>query len=194
MRQVKAKAKLMIISAVSTLLLVACGGGSDATIGGAVSGLGSGLSLTLQNNNTDYLTVPSNQSFTFAKGIAGGTGYDVSVLTQPVGQTCVVANGSGTVDSVGDPVGNVVVTCAYSSSVGGIVSGLGAGTSVTLSTNGALLAIAANGLFAFPGTLPAGTTYDVVVSTQPVGQSCTVSSPNGTVVANVMASVIITCI
>ena len=175
-------------------MAVACGGGSDATIGGTVSGLGSGLSLTLQNNNADYLIVASNQSFTFAKAIASNTGYNVTLLTQPVGQTCVVANGSGTVDSLGDPVSDVAVTCAYSSSVGGFVSGLAAGTSVTLSTNGAFLAIAANGIFAFPGTLPAGSTYDVTVSTQPVGQACTVSSPNGTVVANVMASVLVTCI
>jgi hypothetical protein len=192
MRQTKAK--LLTVSLASTLLLVACGGGSDASIGGTISGLGSGLSLTLQNNNADYLTMAGNQSFTFAKPIASNSSYDVTVLTQPIGQTCSVANGSGTVDSFGDAVSNIAVSCGYSSSVGGIVTGLNAGTSVTLSTNGALLPIAANGLFAFPGMLPPGSTYNVAVTTQPLGQTCSVSNPNGTIIANVMSSVVVNCI
>ena len=191
MRQTKAT--VLIISLVAMVALVACGGGGDSSIGGTISGLGSGLSLTLQNNNADYLTIGSNQSFTFAKSVASNSAYDVTVLTQPIGQTCSVANGNGTVDSIGDAVSNVAVSCVYSSSVGGVVTGLNAGTSVTLSTNGAFLPIATNGLFAFPGTLPSGSTYDVTVSTQPSGQSCAVSNPTGVVVENVMSTVTVNC-
>lgn len=43
--------------------------------------------------------------------------YDVTVLTQPVGQTCAVANGSGTIDVSGDDVSSVSVSCAASASV-----------------------------------------------------------------------------
>lgn len=190
----------LTIFLVAMLALPGCGGG-DASIGGTVVGLGAGLSLTLQNNNTDYLTVTSNQSFAFAKTIASKGAYDVTVLTQPVGQTCVVANGSGTVDSSGGifsgisngSVNNITVTCANSASVGGVVSGLVAGTSVTLSNNGVLLPVAVNGPFAFPGILPVGSTYAVSVTTQPFGRTCTLSNPSGTVVADVIASVAVNC-
>ena len=187
-------AATILACAASALSLAACGGGFfDATIGGTLSGLGSGLSVTLQNKNANNLTLTSNGSFSFSTGVASGGTYSVTVLTQPTGQTCTVVNASGTVDSNGDSVNNIAVTCATSSSVGGTVSGLAPGTSVTLKNGGQLLPIATNGTFAFPGTLAAGSTYDVTVATQPVGQICTVSNPSGTVVANVMASVAVTC-
>ena len=158
----------------------------------ASSGLSeSGLVLS---NGGENLPVPANAaSFTFATQVAQGGSYAVSIQTQPSGGTCSVANGNGTVDSIGDAVSNVAVSCVYSSSVGGVVTGLNAGTSVTLSTNGAFLPIATNGLFAFPGTLPSGSTYDVTVSTQPSGQSCAVSNPTGVVVENVMSTVTVNC-
>jgi hypothetical protein len=118
----------------------------------------------------------------------------VTVLTQPVGQTCSVANATGTVDSRGDSVTSVSITCAGNSSVGGTVSGLPAGTALTLSNNGTLLPVAANGSYAFPGLLAAGSTYNVTVATQPAGAICTLSNPSsGTVVANVQAVVNVTC-
>lgn len=177
----------------SALALTACGGGGNATIGGTVSGLGSGLSVILQNNNSDNQTVPANGTFSFVTGITANAAYAVTVLTQPVGQTCSIANGSGTVDSNGDSVSNVAVTCAASSSLGGTVSGLAAGASVTLSNGGTQLPVAVNGAFAFPGVLVPGSTYNVTVTTQPVGQTCAVTNPGGTIVANVMASVSVAC-
>jgi N-acetylneuraminic acid mutarotase len=66
------------------------------TIGGSVSGLGSG-SLVLQDNGTDDLTISANGNFTFATSIAAGGAYAVTVVTQPQGQTCSVSNGSGSV-------------------------------------------------------------------------------------------------
>jgi len=182
-----------LLCALTTLSLAACGGASDATIGGTLSGLGSGLSVVLQDNSTDKLTLTSNGSFSFATNLSAGAAYSVTVLTQPVGQTCAVSNASGTVDSLADSVSNVLVTCSTSSSVGGTVSGLASGTSVTLSNGSVLLPIAANGSFAFPGTLTAGSTYSVSISTQPAGQTCTLSNASGTVVANVMAVVVVAC-
>jgi hypothetical protein len=77
--------------------------------------------------------------------------------------------------------------------VGGTLSGLSAGTSVTLNNNGQTLTLAANGLFAFPGLLAAGTTYNVVVSTQPAGLTCSVTNPTGTVVSGVESLVSVSC-
>jgi hypothetical protein len=185
------RATRILCCAATTLALAACGGGG-ATVGGTVSGLGAGLSLVVQNNGAETLSLTSNGAFTFATSITGA--YSVTVLTQPVGQTCSVANATGTVDSLGNSVTSVSITCAGNSSVGGNVSGLPAGTAVTLSNNGTLLPIAANGSYAFPGLLTAGSTYSVTVSQQPAGATCTLSSPSsGTVVANVMAVVNVTC-
>lgn len=49
-------------------------------------------------------------SFTFPTPLADGTPYAVTVLIQPTGQTCTVANGTGTI--AGADVTDVAVTCA----------------------------------------------------------------------------------
>jgi hypothetical protein len=191
------RATRFLTCAASILSLVACGGsGSDATIGGTVSGLGFGLSLTLQDNNADNFTIAGNGSnsftFNFATTVASGNTYNASVLAQPVGQTCSIASGSGTVDSAGDAVTTIAVTCTTTSSVVGTVSGLSAGVAVTLSSNGVHLLVG-NGPFEFPGVLAAGSTYDVTVFAQPLGQTCTIANPTGIVVANTSASVAVAC-
>jgi len=174
------------------LLLIACGGG-NASLGGTLSGLPSSTNITLQNNAASDLTVAANGSFWFSGTLAAGSTYAVTVLTQPVGASCSVANGSGTIDSYGSDVSSVAVTCVSTASITGTVTGLGSGTSVTL-TNGSLtLAIASNGAFAFPGVLAAGTAYNVSVSTQPAGQSCTVSNGSGTVVTGTATAIVVTC-
>ncbi|MCS6997699.1 MAG: hypothetical protein NZ533_12310, partial [Casimicrobiaceae bacterium] len=43
----------------------------------------------------------------------------------------------------------------------------------------------ANGLFSFPNPVAHGSSYTVTVSTQPVGQTCTVSNGTGTATGNV---------
>jgi len=77
------------------------------TVGGAVTGLAG--SVTLQNNGTDNLVRNADGSFTFATALADSSAYAVTVLTQPTGQTCTVANGSGTIS--GANVTNADVSC-----------------------------------------------------------------------------------
>jgi hypothetical protein len=175
-------------------VLTACGGGGSATIGGTVGGLRSGASVTLQDNNGDNLAISSDQGFSFPTTLAIGATYNVTVLAQPVGETCVVANGAGIIDAAADNVSIVEVTCTQTSSVGGTVAGLAAGNSVWLAlNNGAQLPIASNGGFAFAGILPSGSNYGVSVATQPVQQTCTVTNGSGVVSAGAMASVSISC-
>jgi len=187
------KVTIFVFCAAAALSLAGCGGGDSGTVGGTLTGLNSGASVVLQDDNTDNLTLTESGSFTFATDIATNGTYDVTVLTQPVGQTCSVANGVGTIDTNDDPVTDVSVTCTTTSSVGGTLVGLAPGTSVTLSNDGVTLPIAVNGAFAFPGVLAAGTSYDVVVTTQPAGQTCTVTNASGAVAVNVMASVSVAC-
>jgi hypothetical protein len=77
-------------------------------IGGVVNGLGSGTLVLV--NGTDQLSVTTaNLNFTMPATVPDGTVYGVTVLTQPAGQNCTVANGT---DVMGEaPRNNIVVTC-----------------------------------------------------------------------------------
>ncbi len=77
-------------------------------IGGFVFGL-TGTGLTLTNNGGDPLVVSENGAFVFSQVVTPGAAYSVAVATQPTGQTCSVADGSGNVTNV--DVGTVNVTC-----------------------------------------------------------------------------------
>ncbi len=147
-----------LIAAAAAACLAACGGSSGAGIGGVLSGLNAGQSVTLLDNNSDALTLDVNGSFRFATDLDSGAAYSVSILTQPAGQVCEVANGIGTVDSNADSVTSVSIACVTTSSLGGSVSGLTTGTTVTLSDSTVLLPVASNGAFAFPGVLVQGRT------------------------------------
>jgi len=153
-----------------------------------VSGLATGLSVVLQDNGGDTTTLVANGSFHFPTLVGTGASYSVTVLTQPVGQTCTVGNPSGTVDASDDDVTDVTLTCATTASLTGTVSGLGAGTSVTLSNGSVQLPIASNGAFAFPGLLAAGSSYSVSVAVQPAGEQCTLTNGQGTIPASGIAT------
>ncbi|KQW01214.1 hypothetical protein [Rhizobacter sp. Root1221] len=175
------------------LSLAGCLGSVD--IGGTLSGLPSGASVTLQNNGGDNLTLTADGSFLFADPVGDGESYNVTVLTQPAGATCAVSGGTGTVaqDSSAN-ITSVVVTCTATSSVSGTVLGLAAGVNLTLTTGTADLVVAANGAWAFPGTLASGTAYSVTVKAQPPGQTCTVANGSGTFTTGTATAVAVTCV
>lgn len=203
----------LVTMSIAALALAACGGGggsgggggggggntstpppaSTYTIGGSVTGLSG--TLVLQDNGGNNTTVTAAGTFTFSTQLASGAAYKVTVLTQPTGQTCTVANGSGTVSA---NVTNVAVTCTSSSSgvtIGGTVTGL-TGTGLVLQDNGAdNLTITKNGSFTFATALASGTAYAVTVSTQPTSpsQTCTVTSGTGTTASTNVTGVTVSC-
>lgn len=159
------------------------------TVGGVVAGLTG--TLALLNNGTDTKTIIANGAFAFATPVAWHGSSNVTVGTQPAGQTCTVTNGAQS--NLAADVSNVNVTCATNTyTIGGAVSGL-SGT-FTLQNNGAdSLVLTADGAFSFATPVASSSTYNVTVSAQPVGQTCTVGNGSGAnVVANV-TSVGITC-
>lgn len=85
---------------------------STFTVGGTISGLSG--TVVLQNNAGDDLSLSADGPFTFATALADGSTYAVTVLAQPPGQTCTVANGNGTISGAG--VTDVTVTCTPDSS------------------------------------------------------------------------------
>ena len=180
----------LLCSSGVVLCLAACAGGE---VGGTLSGLGSGLSVTLLNNGSDPLTLSSNGSFAFVDALEANAAYAVTVRTQPVGQTCSVSSGSGTIDADGTSIDSVRVDCAFAASLRGTVTGLLPGTALTLVNDGNPLAITADGAFAFSQTLTDGTAYNVSVQVQPVGATCAVQNGSGTFVAATFKDIVVSC-
>ena len=94
-----------------TLFFTGCGIDENKDTTYSVGGMMNGLSgaVVLQNNGKNDLRVTSNGTFTFTTSFADDSTYEVTVLTQPTGQTCSVANKSGTIS--GTNVIDVVVSC-----------------------------------------------------------------------------------
>jgi len=188
---------LYLFCLAATLLLGGCGGAIDATIGGTVTGLSGDTTVVLLNNGTDALTVGASGSFTFGTEIEAGSTYDVTVETEPVGETCTVA--SGTVSQNSGDVTSVVVTCVANvtatNDVFGTVTGLATGTSVTLLNNDtSSVTVSTNGSFVFPTALSVGSTYSVTVSANPTGETCTVANATGTIPSSgTITTVVVTC-
>jgi sugar lactone lactonase YvrE len=78
-------------------------------VGGTVSGLSSGLQITLIDNGSDTLTLSADGSFNFATGIAPGGSYSVAIPTPPSGEQCSIQNSAGSVATAS--VTSIVVTC-----------------------------------------------------------------------------------
>ena len=157
---------------------------NTVTIGGNVTGLGS-AGLVLQNNGGDNLAIPANGAFTFATHIDSGTGYNVTVLTQPAGHTCSAGLNTGTATANVTTVSISCTTNVYA--VGGVINGL---RNVTLSNNGSNQRFFSDGPFAFTQGTPYGSPYNVTVVTS--GTTCTVSNGTGTVTGAV-TNVIVDC-
>lgn len=177
-------------AAAASVCLAACGGGE---IGGTVTGLGAGLSVTLLNNGGDALPVTRNGSFAFSDLLGSNASYAVTVQTQPVGQDCSVANGSGRLDAEGTSIDNVRVTCSFSSKLRGTLTGLLPGAALTLGNDTARLPLTADGPFAFGEVLAEGRAYRVVVQTQPSGQNCSVENASGNFFAARFVDIVVTC-
>lgn len=183
-----------------TNVTLTCTTNASYTVGGSVTGLGSGQTVVLRNNGGDDLTINADGPFTFATPVISGTGYAVTVLTQPTGQTCTVTAGSGTVN--GANVNSVAVNCAdspVSYTLGGTISGLSGSVTLGIQTDSSMGGVgsksfSANGPFDLsPYTAFDGESYAVTVLTQPAGQTCTVTHGSGTVSGANVTNIAVAC-
>lgn len=78
------------------------------TLGGTIAGL-TGEGLVLNNGDQQVKPAAGSTGFTFANKVADGANYGVTVLQQPAGQVCTIANNVGTMPS--GAVSNIAVTC-----------------------------------------------------------------------------------
>ncbi len=167
--------------------LAACGGGGgddppvntpSFRVGGQLAGLGAGKTVVIADASGPSAAVSANGSYSLQ--LPAGTAYSLRIAAQPVGQTCTIANGSGTVSA---DVNNVSVSCLDNEvpptarTLGGSVAGLAAGQALVLqlAAEGTTqeARVTADGPFTFaqPITGP----YSISVLTQPQNQTCTVT-------------------
>ena len=163
------------------------------TLGGTVSGLTTGGTVVLTDGQS--ISITANGTYTFSSALPSGGSYNVTVGTQPTGQTCSVANAAGTMSS--SNVTNVNVTCAAKTySISGGIAGLttGAGISVVLQDNGGdNLTLTNNGIFTFSNQVTTSANYNVTVLTQPANhQTCTVSNATG-IISGDVTTVAVAC-
>jgi hypothetical protein len=178
------------------LALSACGGGNDAAVvGGSITGLAAGTSVTLQENKVTALSVSGSAAFEFPATLPADSAYTVTIAAQPAGATCSVVNGSGTIDDNADSVQNVAVVCQPGTTLGGTVTGLPANTTLTLSDGISSLPVAANGAFAFADLFANGAGYAVSVSAQPSGELCTVMNGSGAIdaIGDAVTTIAVNC-
>ena len=147
-------------------------------VGGTVSGLAAGASVTLVDDGTDTLAVSVDGNFNFAAPLTYNQTYDVTVSTQPTVQTCTVTMGSGTVTAV---VANIAVNCAYNlEPVSTIVSGLESNATLRLLLNGGdTLPVSANGTYTFTARAAYASPFAVTITgTHPLWKWCKVALPS----------------
>ena len=127
---------------------------------GTLSGLLSSSSVKIKNG-TDIKTLSVNGAYSFSNRVNQGSSYSVVVDANPVGQTCTVSNGSGTV--YGADVTNINVSCSPNNyKVGGTLTGL-IGTVVVKNGTTATQSLSSNGAFSFQ--VPFKKTYAIKVGT-----------------------------
>jgi hypothetical protein len=174
-------AVLILLSAA----IVACSGsqlpGSGIILGTLTTGLGEGKWLSVRDTLAqETITITANGNYQFPRSY--GSSYGVIIVTQPVGQTCTLANASGPLILSNTPP--VRITCANSAiTIGGTISGLAAGEQAELRNNGSdSLVVRANGAFTFPTPVASGTNYYVTVLSP---ERCTKSNEYGVATAPV---------
>ena len=156
-------------------VVVSCGT-DKYSIGGVLSGLPTGKSITLQNNSGDDLQLTANGMFTFSTKLVDLSAYAVTVLIgpNPLAQTCFVTGGSNVTDGTGviagQDVTSIVVSCSENQfTISGTLTGLAQGMSLMLQNNGGDdLTLNANGGFTFATALNNNQPYAVTILNQPV--------------------------
>jgi hypothetical protein len=161
------------------------------TVGGTLTGLPAGDTVTLQDNGSDNLTLSTNGTFTFPTALPNGHAYSVTISGTGGGLpiTCTLTNGSGTIS--GANVTNVAVQSTYPALTGNLDVDMynaaawdgtdnGGVPGVMLTENGGPFRVTARGVY----TIEVAFNYPQCVFATIVGtNSCSSTTfPSGTVV------------
>ncbi|VAW45024.1 probable outer membrane secretion protein -Rhodobacter capsulatus [hydrothermal vent metagenome] len=176
------------------------------TVGGELSGL-IGDALTIRLNNTETMVLDTDGAFAFPTALDDLTAYLITVQTQPASpeQVCEVTGGnSGNDDGTGILSGatetSILIKCGFT--LGGVVSGLDAGTVILQNNVNDELMVNNNDVFEFVGLLNDFANYAVSVQTQPSSpsQTCVITGGNsgsnngtGTIMSASDNSIVVFC-
>ena len=101
-------------------LLAACGQPPTYSVGGTLTGLAAGNSITLTNNGTDNLILTANGAFTFPTKLSNAAPYKLTLsATTPTAQPCAATEGAGTINA--GNVSTLKVTCDVPVAAAGLV-------------------------------------------------------------------------
>ena len=161
------------------------------TVGGSISGLTQG-GLQLASGSNAVTVAAGATSFTLPNMLATGATYSVTVQTQPLGQTCIARNETGTIAAAS--VTTVQISCTTNTySLGGTITGLNASGLVLANGADTLPVPLGTSAYMMPTRQPMGATYDLTVQTQPAGLTCQVSNATGTMPAAAVTDIAVTC-
>lgn len=169
-----------IVSGNVTTVAVNCSTGY--LVGGTVTGL-AGTGLSIRNNGSNTTSITANGGYAFSTPLSNGATYSVTINAQPVSpaQTCSVSGGSGTIAGADVTTANInCITNTYAINVA--TTGLIAGTlQLQDSISSQNLSVTANGTTSFATPVASGSNYNVTITAQPAGQTCTLSAASGTI-------------
>jgi len=154
--------------------------------------LGNPTTLTWSSNNADYCTgVGSNNggwngSTRTASGSSPYTTTPGAMGTAYFELDCYNDNGQQRTSPS--------VSVSVLASIGGNISGLSGSVTLTQTGNGNTLTTSSNGGFTFGWGVPMSSGYNVVVSSQPANQTCTVSNGSGMISSSDIANVAVNCV
>jgi len=192
-RGVRTSVLLLVVAS-----LAACGGDSATesnpgpySVGGSVTGLESGDTLTLSNNGGNFLILRTDTAFAFSRRIASGGAFQVAVTENPLNKVCSVSSGTGTASS---DVSSVNISCGTPSTyaIGGTVTGL-SGALILRNNGGDDVKLTSAGVYSFPTRLVSGSAYQVVIHDELSNQDCTISNATGTVGGGNVVNVNVSC-
>ncbi|MEM9315327.1 MAG: hypothetical protein AAGA95_11925, partial [Pseudomonadota bacterium] len=174
-------------------ITVACVG---FAIGGTTTGLAAGETLGLSlNSGAQSLSLSDSGAFSFDRTVPDGTTYDVAITATPIGKSCSLTGGSGTVN--GADVDTISINCVPENptlSIGGTLTGLNTDPVTLQQSGGDDLLLSADGDFSFVTLLRAGDAYDVSVAIQPQDAQCSVTNGAGVVSGGNVSNVEVTCV
>jgi sugar lactone lactonase YvrE len=161
------------------------------SVGGSITGLISS-GLVLQVDGEALAVAAGEATFTGPVVLIHGSAYAVTIGQQPVGQTCSVSRGAGTL--VAANVEDVQVTCANNAyRLGGTIAGL-ASAGLVLANGSDTLAVPSLGsMFTMPAPVAFTGPYAVTVQTQPAGMTCSVARAAGAMGSADVTDVTVVC-
>lgn len=172
-------------------------------VSGTITGLTTPFaanSFVLRNNGTDDTIISANGAYSFATAIGSGGTYSVTVLSSPTSpwQTCNISNSSGSISS--SNVTNVNINCTLNSyTMSGNITSTNPLPSGLQVTNGVdtinVIPGSTNTPISFASSLNSGSTFNISITSEPVGLVCAISSSySGTITNTNLTNVGVNCI